>query len=150
MITVKGIDDFIDGHVRQSRHKHACGAGRGMVLVDIHGDIWPCHRWNKDKEASWRIGSVYEQFDDAARSILDQPDQSVLLEQNCAICPARNMCTGGCPAENLEETGAVYRRHRNACELTRVWARVGLHVHDTLKAEENPSFMARYYSAGCN
>jgi len=119
-----------------------------MVLIDIHGDIWPCHRWNKEKEASWRIGSIYEQFDDAARSILDQPDHGVLLEQNCAICPAQNFCTGGCPAENLEETGAVYRRHRNACELTRVWARVGLHVHDTLKAESNPTFLARFYKAG--
>jgi uncharacterized protein len=147
VVILKGIDDYIEGKIRNSRHKHTCGAGRSMVLVDIHGDIWPCHRWNKASHAPWRIGSIYEGFDDSVRAVLDVPDQSVLLEQECPICPANKFCVGGCPAENLEETGAVYRRHRNACELTRVWARVGETVYNALYAERNACFMAHYFAS---
>lgn len=144
-IFLKGIDDAIQGIVRNKRPAHACGAGRGLLLVDIHGDIWPCHRWNKDNNQPWRIGNIYEQFDELVRAELDQPNQAELLEQNCEICIANKFCAGGCPAENLEETGKVYKRHPNACELTRVWARAGQHVHDTLVEEDNPTFLQHYY-----
>ncbi len=145
-VLLGGIHPFVEGHIRGTRHKHACGAGRGLLLVDIHGDLWPCHRWNKQRQASWRIGSIYEQFEEAARSHLDRADQTVVLEQDCPRCPAQNSCSGGCPAENLEATGSVYRRHANSCELTRVWARVGLRFHDTLLKERNRAFLDRYYT----
>lgn len=147
-ISLKGIDEAVEGIVRKQRPSHACGAGRGLLLLDIHGDLWPCHRWNKQQQSSWRIGSIYEQFNDDARRILDQPSQTVLLEQDCPKCIANNFCSGGCPAENLEETGSVYRRHHNACELTRVWARAGRFVHDTLYAEQNEHFLRRFYAGG--
>lgn len=146
MVNLKGVGEYIEGRLRGSRNKHACGAGRGLLLIDIHGDIWPCHRWNKQRQASWRIGSIYEQFNEAARSVLDQPDHTVLLEQDCPRCPAQNFCSGGCPAENLEATGSVYRRHHYSCELTRVWARAGQRVHDILFEERNPLFMGQYYA----
>lgn len=145
VVILKGIDDAIEGIIRQRRPKHACGAGRGLLLVDIHGDIWPCHRWNKGFERSWRIGSIYEQFDELVRADLDRPSQIELLQQDCARCPANLFCGGGCPAENLEETGYIYKRHDNACEYTRIWARVGQHVHDTLLSEANPTFLRHYY-----
>lgn len=145
-ITLKGVDDYIEGRVRDHRYKHACGAGRGMVLIDIHGDIWPCHRWNKAAHSTWRIGSVYEQFNEAARRQLDVADQTVLLEQECPSCIANKFCSGGCPAENLEHTGSVYRRHRNSCDLTRAWARAGQRVFDVLHAEQNPTFMRKFFS----
>ena len=144
-VSLKGINEFIEGHIRGKRHKHACSAGRGLLLIDIHGDIWPCHRWNKERQSSWQIGSIYKEFNEAARSTLDQPDQTVLLEQDCPSCPAQNFCSGGCPAENLEATGSVYRRHPHSCELTRVRARVGLRVHDLLFQEQNPLFLEQFY-----
>jgi len=144
-VSLKGVDDAISGVVRNQRPQHSCGAGRGMVLLDIHGDIWPCHPWNKASEQSWRIGNIYEHFDQLARAELDQRCQTDLLEQDCANCVANKFCGGGCPAENLEETGRVYRRHPNACAHTRVWARVGQRVHDTLLQEKNPLFLNYYY-----
>ncbi len=122
-------------------------AGRGTVLIDIHGDIWPCHRWNKKSESSWRIGSIYQQFNDAARAPLDNPAFASLLENDCANCCANQMCSGGCPAENLEETGSVYRRHPRACQLTRVVARVGKHMFDTMTTERNQIFFDHYCNA---
>lgn len=143
-VRVKGIDDYIQG-LKSQRPRHACGAGRGLLLVDIHGDIWPCHRWNKQTQQGWRIGSIYEQFNELARKQLDVRSQAELLEQDCDSCVANVFCGGGCPAENLEHTGNVYRRHPNSCELTRAWARVGRFVHDTLYAERNPVFLRNYY-----
>jgi uncharacterized protein len=145
-IVLKEVDEAIQGIVRNQRPRHACGAGRGLFLVDIHGDIWPCHRWNKQGHGPWRIGSIYEHFNELARQELDRPCQTDLLEQDCEHCPANLFCSGGCPAENLEETGYVYRRHPNACELTRVWARVGRRVHDILYAERNEVFFKRFYN----
>jgi uncharacterized protein len=146
-VNVKGFDDYAKSRAAESRPRHACGAGRGMVLIDIHGDIWPCHRWNKAEEAGWRIGSIYEQFDEAVRAPLDTPSFSDLLENDCHLCPAQKSCGGGCPAENLEDTGKVHRRHLNACAITRIWHRVGERVYETMMAEANPTYREVYCSA---
>jgi uncharacterized protein len=145
-----GLRDAIEGTIRNERYEHSCGAGRGMVLVDIHGDIWPCHRWNKASEKSWQIGNIYKHFDEMARAELDVRSQTDLLEQDCKNCVANKFCSGGCPAENLEETGKVYKRHPNACEHTRVWARAGQRVHDKLYEERNPLFLKTFYPAEVN
>ncbi len=115
-------------------------------MIDIRGDIWPCHRWNKASQKTWRIGSIYEEFDELVRRQLTVESQTDLLEQDCETCVANLCCSGGCPAENLEETGSIYRRHTKGCELTRVFARVGKYVHNTLLAEKNPVYLEAYYS----
>lgn len=145
-VNLKGLTDYAEG-VRRGRSPVTCGAGRSLLLIDIHGDIWPCHRWNKGLQASWRIGSIYEQFNEARRAILDVPDQTALLEQDCPKCIANQMCSGGCPAENLEDTGSVYRRHWNSCELTRATARVARRIHETLIDEQNATYIEGYMNA---
>ena len=144
-VNVKGIDEYVEG-IRSGRWPCSCGAGRGLVLIDIRGDIWPCHRWNKASQKTWRIGSIYEEFDELVRRQLTVESQTDLLEQDCETCVANLCCSGGCPAENLEETGSIYRRHTKGCELTRVFARVGKYVHNTLLAEKNPVYLEAYYS----
>jgi uncharacterized protein len=135
-VRVKGIDDYAAAVARDhKRSSHACGAGRGLLLVDIHGDLWPCHRWNKSNEQEWRIGSIYEQFNEAARAPLNVSSFTDHLKNNCSVCVANSMCSGGCPAENLEETGSVYQKHPNACAYTRVWAKVGRYLFTALNYE---------------
>ena len=146
-VVVKGLDDYANSVGLGSRPAQACGAGRGTVLVDIHGDIWPCHRWNKQDEQEWRIGSIYQHFDDDIRAPLDTDSFTARLKNECHRCPARLTCGGGCPAENLEDTGSIYRRHPNACEITRIWHRVGKEVYDTMVAEQNTTYLDTYCSA---
>ncbi len=145
-VTVFGVSDYAARQINPVRNKSACGAGRGTVLVDIHGDLWPCHRWNKQEESGWRIGSIYEQFNDEARKTLDVPSFIDLLENDCENCEAKLMCSGGCPAENLEETGSVYRMHDNACEVHRIMARVGRYVHEKMTSEQNEVYRLVYCS----
>jgi len=144
-IRVKGIDDYCEGEARRKPREFACGAGRGMALIDVHGGIWPCHRWNKQGHQSWRMGSIYEDFCEAGRAPLDVRSQTEFVRADCASCSAARICGGGCLAENLEENGDVYVPHPNKCALNRAWARVGEYFHDTLYTEHNETFMKRYY-----
>jgi uncharacterized protein len=143
-VILKGLDDAARARELPVRSEHSCGAGRGLVLVDIHGDLWPCHRWNKDSEQDWKIGSIYDTFSETARSQLDCDSFINRLQNGCDKCCANIMCSGGCPAENLEETGSVYKRHKRACDLTRIWAQVGNEVYDIMKNEGNQLFEDTY------
>ncbi len=147
-IYVKGIDEHVAAIAcQQPRPTHACGAGRGMVLIDVDGNVWPCHRWNKESHAEWQIGSIYEGFSEEARSPLDVPSQMEQLEAECDDCLAKISCGGLCPAEALEETGNVYKSHSSSCKTQVIMTKIGQYVHDTLHAEGNEAFMKHYYPA---
>ncbi len=125
--------------------KPSCGAGRGMVLVDVNGCIWPCHRWNKESQSDWKFGSIWDgSFNYRARSIFFD---AVHKKQKgpCRSCSANFMCRGGCPAENLEDTGCIWKRHPLGCEMTKRIANLVREFHDTLLAEKNSVFMQYYY-----
>jgi uncharacterized protein len=124
---------------------YACGAGRGMVLIDVNGDIWPCHRWSKKREAGWRLGSIYEPyFNYNARGCINAPKTDEQLD-GCKNCKGLFICAGGCPAENLEDTGKIHDRHPLACRLMVSLAELIINFHDTLLAEKSPVFMKAYY-----
>jgi uncharacterized protein len=125
----------------------ACGAGRGMVLIDVNGDIWPCHRWSKKRESEWRLGSIYDSdFNYEARGFINTSRSAEQLAA-CQDCPALFICAGGCPAENLENTGSIFGRHPAGCELAVALAGLIRQFHDTLFAEKNPVFMKAYYKS---
>jgi len=124
----------------------SCGAGRGMVLIDVNGDIWPCHRWCREDQYEWRLGSIYDgDFNYESKGFIDDLGQKGEEMHYCGACPAHYLCSGGCPPENLEDTGNIWRRHPTACDVMRVTADVVKEFHDTLLAEENPVFMKAYY-----
>jgi uncharacterized protein len=123
----------------------SCGAGRGMVLVDVNGDVWPCHRWNKESQSDWKFGSIWEKgFNYSVRSMFFT---TIYKKQKgpCQSCSANFMCRGGCPAENLEDTGCIWKRHPLGCEMTKRIANLVREFHDTLLAEKNNVFMQHYY-----
>jgi len=123
----------------------SCGAGRGMVLVDVNGDIWPCHRWNKQSQSDWKLGSVWENgFNYRVRNMFFT---SVYEKQTspCQSCSANFLCRGGCPAENLEDTGCIWKRHPLGCEMTKRITNLVREFHDTLLTEKNNVFMQHYY-----
>lgn len=143
---MKNITEKIESIARKKeRPLVMCGAGRGMVLVDVNGTIWPCHRWNKDAHQSWRIGSIYENFSEEARKKLDVRSQIVSLVPNCHDCESQWLCAGGCPAENLEASGNVFAPIENTCRIFRILTRIAQEVHDNLFQEKNTEFMKIFY-----
>ncbi len=144
-INLKGIDNYLKSPKREKRQRFQCGAGRGTVLVDVDGNLWPCHRWNRESEGNWKIGNIYENFNESSRQILEKGCPDHLIQEQCDHCLAVDFCSGGCPAENLETHGSPFVNVSNKCELVKAWALVGRYVHDTLYGEKCPAFMERYY-----
>jgi uncharacterized protein len=143
-VHVKGIHDYLIAEDVKERRRFACGAGRGTVLVDVHGHLYPCHRWNKLTENRWRIGSIYETFDDDARSVLRNGCPSDRVPDACGSCTAKRLCNGGCPAENLEESDSPFTMSENKCRLTVALARTAGYVKNTLEKEKCSEFLKHY------
>ncbi len=148
-IRVKGFDEvarFCKSAPRNKTGPEFCGAGRGLLLVDVSGGLWPCHRFNTEFNEPWRLGSIYEGFDESVLSRLNEGRApAAAWPTACNECAAKPICSGGCFAENICSTGSPFVRHPNACEMTRVWMRIGKEVHDTMYAEQNRPFMEHYY-----
>jgi uncharacterized protein len=145
-ITVKGITDVAEFIAKKKkRSSMMCGAGRGMVLVDVNGDIWPCHRWNKATHKEWMLGSIYGEFSNGIRSVLDVKSQVFKLKSECECCRASQFCSGGCPAENLEEQGDVYLPHSSKCHHSIMFVELGTRFHEEMYSKQVPAFMQRFY-----
>jgi uncharacterized protein len=123
------IEKFVAGVERQ----HSCGAGRGSVMVDYNGDLWPCHRWDgadldSGGRRQWRMGNIFQPgFNDKLHLALLDRDRSMTRQLACDDCPLERLCAGGCPAANLQLTGNIYR------------------IHDTLTSERNSTFLKAFY-----
>jgi len=110
-----------------------CGAGTAMLAVDIHGQIYPCHRfvfYDKQRRAS-ALGSVaagwpapealrpYERLD---------PRRLGTTERLCAECEDAGDCFALCPALNYAMGGAIDAVHERQCALALLDARVAAAV----------------------
>ncbi len=145
-VRLKGLDEFTEVIAQnRPRRETACGAGRGMLLVDVEGGLWPCHRWNKRSHADWRIGSIYDGFSEEARERLDTRNHASVLVADCDICEAVAGCAGGCPAESLEVNQDVCAPPTAQCTHKRMFARLARRFHDTMKSEQNRVFMEHYF-----
>ena len=139
------LERWFTKNERKSRGKNPCGSGRGMVLIDVEGGIWPCSRFSRHNPAEFKLGSIYEGFNDSLRKpFLDGCSEEKFYPE-CENCTAKKICEGGCLVENLEETGDMFVYSPNDCEILRIHSRVGTKMQDILYAEKNPLFMKKYY-----
>ncbi len=145
------FDFFISAHISKQQRLFSCGAGRGTVLIDERGDMWPCHRWDgADCDAgdggAWRLGNIFDgSFDHLLHLALLDRDRWSSYQPGCVGCAAQSICAGGCPAANLSETHSVYSQHRTTCEAARIALKHGMLLHDELYAERNELFMRKFY-----
>lgn len=123
-----------------------CGAGKGIVLIDVKGNIWPCHRWSKQAESPWRLGSIFESWSNREARQQIEYESASMATRFCLNCPASFACQGGCPAENFEDTGQPFLRDRRGCDITRAITGVAKVWHDEMKDERNPLFWHTYYA----
>jgi len=105
-------------------HKSPCGAGKGYMMVDYTGDIWPCHRFDGADEAAgaggaYRLGNIYgETFNHELRRSFLEFDHFQRHKDSCTTCPANPVCGGYCPAANLADTGSIFTPHDTYCRWT--------------------------------
>lgn len=97
-----------------SNNGYHCGACHSFLGIDIHGRIFPCHRFTG--QPGWE-GYELRTLDEEGpgswgqmRAIFDRgvPDR-------CHTCPALGACRGGCWAENLSATGVLSEPAQMSC-----------------------------------
>lgn len=146
------FDHIIRSVLSGEQQVQQCGVGRGMVLIDEHGDIWPCHRFDgadfdSNSGGAWRFGNMFEDgFNHLMHLAFLDKDRWAAYKPGCAECPVHTVCAGGCAAANLVNTGSIYYQDYTNCEASRIAYRHAMALHDELKAENNPLFMRKFHS----
>jgi uncharacterized protein len=123
-----------------SRKALPCGAGVGLLALDGEGNLNLCHRF---------AGSALPTFGDIgtgiARTRLLEFLQAAadLPQQDCAGCPIRNLCAGGCYHESYARYGDALAPTRHYCQLMREWVDFGLAAYVELQAK-NPAYFTEH------
>lgn len=108
-----------------------CGVGRNMYAVDIHGNLFPCHRFVNAKE--YIIGNV----NSVANKRVDFLNEIKLSNHiQCHNCWVQNLCLGNCPHENLSLTGSTMKPSSKICSMTRAKFDELIHIYLRLSTEE--------------
>jgi len=137
---------IVSGETRE----YACGAGRGIVLVDPSGDLWPCHRFDgadldSRSNGQWCFGNIYEPgFNHDLHTVFLQRTRQACWTRNCGDCEIRDLCAGGCPACNLTTTKSIYKKHPNLCRISKIYYRNAKRFHQTLTEEGNELFQEEF------
>ncbi len=123
-----------------SRKALPCGAGVGMLAVDMAGDLNLCHRFT---------GSSLPTYGNVSRGI-DKSALSRFLNQaadrdgrGCATCRIRNLCSGGCYHESYAHDGDPLAPVYHYCDLMRDWVDFGIGVYSHI-IRGNPAFFERH------
>lgn len=97
--------------LHNSKRRHACGAGLGLVGVSCTGDIYLCHRFVGQDE--YKLGSVF------AKGLNREEYQKSPTTGNgkCAVCFARYYCAGGCKHDNAGSCGSISKPSEDMCGL---------------------------------
>jgi radical SAM additional 4Fe4S-binding domain len=145
-VSHKELSDYCSTLSVASRRTISCGAGRNMVAIDCHGNIWPCSRWTNGNFTEWKLGNIYDGFKDEVRRCFLEGMPGQYIETQCEGCKACGICSCSCMADNLKHRGDIFEMHTNQCLINKIQSRIGGVFHDTLYSEKCPTFMAKYHA----
>jgi uncharacterized protein len=93
-----------------SKRRHPCGAGLGLVGVSADGGVYLCHRFVGQE--GFKLGTVFQ--DELDRGSYQE---SVEMHPVCSQCFARYYCAGGCKHDNAGSCGSVFSPAGDMCRL---------------------------------
>ena len=108
-----GLSPSLTALLHNSKRRHGCGAGLGLVGVSVAGDIYLCHRFVG--QDGYKLGSVF------APGLAREEYLASQLERSgeCAACFARYYCGGGCKHDNAGACGSAFAPSGDMCRLRR-------------------------------
>jgi uncharacterized protein len=123
---------ILDAPFVSSHRLVECGAGSTMVAVDLHGDIYPCHRFvfYDKKQRAHGLGNVLRgEMDNAAMADFQASASNCgTATQRCDSCPDNSRCHGPCPAVNISLTGSLCGIDERQCRLGLIESRAVEHL----------------------
>jgi uncharacterized protein len=146
------IEDFTKGiralHSADAQQRFPCGAGRGLILIDPRGDLWPCHRFGPHYcGGQFCFAKMGTAFDDRLRAVFLNYDVMQDGRAGCGSCEAGVTCSNWCYAECVEETSTLYDPGRHHCEGRRILHRQILRLDSYLRSK-HPDILQRLVKTG--
>lgn len=131
----KGIQSI---HSVETTSRFPCGAGRGVVLIDPRGDMWPCHRFGPHQcGGQFTFGKLGEPFNDRLRAVFLNYNILQDGKAGCSNCPAALTCRSWCYAECVDSTNTFYDPGKDYCRAIRILHDQVLHIHDYLRSHHH-------------
>ena len=115
------FEKSLDEVKRERKHFWGCGAGSGRIAVTGEGKIYPCSRFAGSNDDRYVIGHIEEGF--YKSKLPEALKAGAWARPKCVKCPFSDICSGGCPAVNLEATGSLYEPPKAYCAEVRAWAK---------------------------
>lgn len=107
------------------RNMNRCGAGYKSLAFDCEGNIYPCIRFLDfclENKMNKTVGNIDSGIDyNALRALCGTTWKSVSPDQ-CINCTCGDDC-GWCVAHNFDQTGSLYNRTTDLCEMHKANAR---------------------------
>lgn len=120
-----------------------CGAGLGLLSVDVAGKINLCHRFTGSEMGTF--GDVHAGVDRAALNdfIGKAAGRTSDPANGCSRCRVRHVCAGGCYHESHAKFGDALHPVYHVCDRIRDWVDFGIASYARLQ-RENPGFLQRH------
>jgi uncharacterized protein len=146
------VEEFSKGlraiHSTEVNSRFPCGAGRGLILVDPRGDLWPCHRFGPHQcGGDFRLGRLGQPFNDRLRSVFLEYNIPQDSKAGCDRCPAALTCRNWCYAECVDCTHTFYDPGKTYCEVNRIVHAQVLRIHDYLRCSQ-PNLLREVVNSG--
>ncbi len=122
-------------HSVQMNSRFPCGAGRGVILCDPRGNLWPCHRFGPHQcGGQFRFCHLGEPFNDRLRNVFLNYNVMEDSRVGCGTCPAALACRSWCYAECVDSTRTFYDPGSQYCQVVRILHEQVLRLHDWLRS----------------
>lgn len=127
-----------------SEGKKMCAAGKTMIIVDLKGDVYPCHGalYSENKE-DFKFGNIYE-FEKVKNSMENHKKNGLKdLPKKCGNCPATNCQVCNITRYNHSTKCGYFERYedrfsqKNQCKMFEIAGLVNRALLKDLKIEED-------------
>jgi uncharacterized protein len=143
------------GESKANRRKHIgsgkCGLGASMFAsVSPNGKLYGCQELvcNEKDGLYFEIGDIYKGEDEQKRLKLANSFSIDMVKSescNCDICIRKNICDGGCVANNYMITGNINTQPDMLCCWYKILFNEAMRVTEVLESENNELFLNTYY-----
>lgn len=103
-----------------------CRAGRNGVTISAEGKIYPCSKFlglSSFNKELYCLGDIYTGI-----TKLDVRDEISSMSEDqfteCIECDTKDLCVGGCPANNYNDRGSIFKPSPFDCIVSKIHKRV--------------------------